>query len=115
VRNGVAVALVGGVIIALISSLIYALAPASADPGGALLMGLVVGPIFGLAYGLDAAAQHAVLRLLLQRYHLTPLRYVRWLNYTVHLRLLYRGTSGGYVFIHRIVQDHFCDAIGNRP
>jgi hypothetical protein len=57
-----------------------------------------------LAYGIGAAVQHGLLRLLLWRYHRAPLRYVRWLDYTVHLRLLDRGTGGGYVFIHRIVR-----------
>ena len=77
--------------------------------------GLVFGLIFGLLFGLGTAVQHGVFRLLLWAHHLAPLRYVRWLNYTVRLRLLYRCTNGGYVFIHRIVQDYFTDAVAHRP
>jgi hypothetical protein len=33
-----------------------------------------------------------------------PLRLIRWLEYAVHLRVLYRA-GGGYVFIHRTLQD----------
>ena len=65
--------------------------------------------------GLDAAVQHGIFRLLLWAHHVAPLRSVRWLNYMVQLRLLYRGTSGGYVFIHRIVQNYFCDAVVDLP
>jgi len=44
------------------------------------------------------------LRLLLWRHGLAPLRLLRWLEYAVRLRLLYRA-GGGYVFIHKTVQD----------
>jgi len=76
--------------------------------------GPIAGLILGLSAGLGAAAQYGVFRVLLWRYRIAPLRYVRWLNSTVHLRLLYRGASGGYVFIHRLVQDYFCDAVVDR-
>jgi hypothetical protein len=60
---------------------------------------LGVGLISGLAYGLGATAQHGLLRLQLYRYHLAP--------------LLYRGASGGYVFIHRMVQKYFAEVMEN--
>ena len=97
IQNGLLVALIFGLIFGLLSSWLPA----------ALIFGL----IFGLRFGLGNAAQYGVLRLLLWRYRIVPLRYVHWLNYTVRLRLLYWSTSGGYVFIHRIVQDYFCNAV----
>jgi hypothetical protein len=45
--------------------------------------------------------------LLLWRYRIAPLRYVAWLDHAVRLRLLYRASGGGYVFIHQIVRDYF--------
>ena len=82
--------------------------------GIGLSVGLFAGMIAGLVFGLGAAVQHGVFRLLLWRCRLAPLRYVRWLNHAVHLRFLYRGSSGGYVFIHGAVQDYFCAAEGGR-
>jgi hypothetical protein len=68
-----------------------------------------IGLILGLIYGLGAVAQHGLLRVLLAIYHLAPLRYVRWLDNAVRLRLLYRSADGGYMFIHQMVQQHFSD------
>ena len=79
---------------------------------GAELSG-VLGVVVGFAYGLNAAVQYLVIRLLLWRYGSAPLRFVRWLDYSVQLRILYRGgASGGYVFIHRSVQDYFAGRNG---
>jgi hypothetical protein len=100
VRNGLIVALIAGLIV---------------WPNVGLHFALIIGLISGLAFGLDAAVQHGMFRLLLWAHHVAPLRTVRWLNYMVQLRLLYRGTSGGYVFIHRIVQNYFCDAVVDLP
>jgi hypothetical protein len=36
-----------------------------------------------------------------------PLRYARWLDYAVALKLLYRNGVGGYVFIHGLVREYF--------
>ena len=114
IHNGLFVALIAGLIVGL-TGLIFGLGGGLTDGLIAgLFFGLIVGPIVGLPGGLDAAVQHGVFRLLFG-YTIAPLRYVRWLNYTVQLRLLYRGTSGGYVFIHRIVQDYFCEAVVDRP
>ena len=66
--------------------------------------------IMAVPYGWGAAAQHWLLRLLLFASGVAPLRYARWLNYATSLRLLYRGGSGGYIFIHQLLQEYFCDA-----
>ncbi len=76
-----------------------------------LLVGLMIGLLFGLPFGLAAASQHGALRLLMYMQRISPLRHVRWLDYAVHLR----GASGGYVFIHRIVQDYFNEAAATHP
>jgi Transposase DDE domain len=112
VRNGLMVALIVGLFVGLIFGLSDGL---SDGLSVGLIFGLTFGLIAGLAFGLDAAMQHGIFRLLLWAHHIAPLRTVRWLNYMVQLRLLYRGTSGGYVFIHRIVQNYFCDAVVDLP
>jgi hypothetical protein len=126
VRNGCLSGLASGVGVGLTIGLIAAYSfwsagPLRADVGSSLLVGLgvgllvglvVVGSIVGFAFGLGAAVQNRVLIVLLSAYRLAPLRYVSWLDYTVRLRLLYRGPGGGYVFIHRLVQDYFADEHG---
>jgi hypothetical protein len=103
-------------IVGLFVGLIFGLSDGLSDGlSVGLIFGLTFGLIAGLAFGLDAAMQHGIFRLLLWAHHIAPLRTVRWLNYMVQLRLLYRGTSGGYVFIHRIVQNYFCDAVVDLP
>ena len=91
-----------GLILGLIDGLIWGV-------GNALvwgpLFGLVLGAYFGLTFGLGAVLQHGFLRLLLWRYHVAPLGYVRWLEEMVRARLLYR-VGGGYAFVHGLLRDY---------
>lgn len=109
IRHGVAVCLLVAVPVGLVVGLVNY----SPDgvPGAALAdamtVGSIVGLLSGMAYGLGAASQHTLLRLLLWRYRIAPLRYVSWLDHAVRLRLLYRASGGGYVFIHQIVREYF--------
>ena len=124
IRNGLLIAMISGLGIGLTAALMawILLLEWEESLDDALLGALIVGAIGGLAagmiggfiFGLGAAIQHGIVRALLWRYRIAPLRYGHWLNYTVRLRLLYWSASGGYVFIHRIVQDYFCDAV-DRP
>jgi hypothetical protein len=78
--------------------------------GGGLIGGLLAGPLVGVAtglrYGGRACLQHLVLRLSLRHYDCIPRRYVGFLNYAAE-RLFLRRVGGGYIFIHRLLQDHF--------
>lgn len=56
--------------------------------------------------GGDEAVKHYILRLLLFLERLTPFNYVRFLDYAARLILL-RKAGGGYVFIHRLMLEHF--------
>ena len=75
-----------------------------------LVGGLVVGLVLGLVLGLDRGGgffiQHWVLRLLLWRKGFAPLRYVRFLDYATD-RVFLRKVGGGYIFIHRMLMEHF--------
>ena len=70
----------------------------------AITWGPAAGLLWGLATGLGAVLQYWGSRIALWRDGRLPLRLIRWLEYAVHLRVLYRA-GGGYVFIHRTLQD----------
>jgi Domain of unknown function (DUF4062)/NACHT domain len=73
---------------------------------GGLGIGLLVGLPTGLRYGGRACLQHLVLRLSLRYEGCMPRRYIDFLNYVAE-RLFLRRVGGGYIFIHRLLQDHF--------
>lgn len=58
-------------------------------------------------YGTDVV-QHYVLRTLLYWRGAIPRHYVKFLDYAVSLIFL-RKVGGGYVFIHRLILEHFAD------
>ncbi|MFY0562543.1 NACHT domain-containing protein [Archangium lansingense] len=60
----------------------------------------------GLVFGGFACIQHAVLRCFLALRGYAPMSYVRFLDYASGLVLL-RRTGGGYIFIHRLLMEHF--------
>jgi hypothetical protein len=72
---------------------------------GVGLGGTIVG---WLRNGGRANLQHLVLRLILWRNDLAHLRYVRFLDYAAE-RIFLRKVGGGYIFVHRLLQDYFAD------
>jgi hypothetical protein len=85
-----------------------------AGPLGAQLVGLFVGVgvgmaggvASGMAHGGEACVAHLLLRLILWRSGMLPLRSVRFLEYATE-RVLLRRVGGGYMFVHRMLQEHF--------
>ncbi len=77
---------------------------------GGLLFGVIGGLVSGLTVGLAnggaAYIQHITLRLLLWRARSLPWHYVRFLDYATE-RILLRKVGGGYIFIHRLLLEHF--------
>ena len=75
---------------------------------GALLFGLVAGLVAGLVYGGYVCLRHVVLRVLLWHNHATPppWKYVQFLDDAAE-RVLLRKVGGGYIFIHRLLQEYF--------
>jgi DNA polymerase III delta prime subunit len=105
--SGLGVTLVVG----LVNGLGVTLSAAPSDTlSSALAAGISYGSLVGLATGLKyggrACLQHLVLRLSLWYYDFTPRRYVDFLDYAAE-RLFLRKVGGGYIFIHRLLQDHF--------
>jgi eukaryotic-like serine/threonine-protein kinase len=67
--------------------------------------GLSVLLVAGVVFGGFACMQHALLRLLLARGGQAPWNYARFLDYCAE-RILVRKVGNGYLFIHRLLQEH---------
>jgi hypothetical protein len=119
VSSGLGAALLVGLGAGLLVGLIVELAaappgsPIAGLPawlGAGLLAGLLAGPFVGVPtgfrYGGRAFLQHLVLRLSLRYYDCIPRGYVAFLGYAAE-RLFLRRVGGGYIFKHRLLQDHF--------
>jgi hypothetical protein len=68
--------------------------------------GLVVGLVVGLRLGLVAFIKHFIPRWFLRREGFLPWNYPRFLDYAVE-RILLRKVGGGYIFVHRLLLEHF--------
>jgi len=75
----------------------------------AAVVGSVYGLLGGLAYGGYACLSHYALRLAMWRRGCLPLDCVAFLNFAAD-RVLLRKVGGGYMFVHRRIQDYFADA-----
>jgi hypothetical protein len=95
--------LVGGLVVVLVGGLGY-------ERRFGLRFGLGVGLIGGLASGLkfggEAVIKHLILRCFLWRNGHLPWNLVRFLDYTAG-RVFLRKVGGGYIFVHRLLQDYF--------
>jgi hypothetical protein len=83
----------------LLAGLLYKL---STGLGGGLFVGLAT----GIRYGGRPCLQHLVLRLSLRYYDCIPRHYADFLDYAVE-RLFLDRVGGGYIFIHRLLQEYF--------
>lgn len=110
-RVGLVVWLAVGLPIGLASGLAWGLVY---GPGSGLTVGLTVGLTIGLAFGLAvglffgglASIQHFTLRFILYRNGYMPWSYARFLDYAAE-RIFLRKVGGGYIFVHRLLQDYF--------
>jgi hypothetical protein len=71
-----------------------------------LLLGVPIGVIHALAFGGYACIAHAAMRLVLRRSNALPLDLVPFLEYATE-RVFLRRVGGGYVFVHRLLQEYF--------
>ena len=70
--------------------------------------GLIVGLMVGLTKGGLACIQHFILRLILYCNKYIPWNYARFLDYAAD-RILLQKVGGGYIFIHRMLMEHFAE------
>jgi hypothetical protein len=68
----------------------------------------ILGPLLLLMYGWDAVIKHYVLRIILSKNGNIPWKLIPFLNHCVDLIFL-RRVGGGYIFIHRLLMEHFAD------
>lgn len=71
-----------------------------------LFFGLTVGLFFGLVYGGATCIQHFSLRLALCLRGQIPWNYARFLDHAIE-RLFLQRVGGGYIFVHRLLMEHF--------
>jgi hypothetical protein len=100
---GLVIGLLGGLVIGLVNGLLFGLV-------WGLLFGLLFGLVWGLEsalnYGGSAALNHYTFRWMLYRNGCLPLRPVPFLDYCAE-RIFLRKVGGGYIFVHRLLMEHF--------
>jgi len=111
IRNSFIAFIIIGLIIELAVGLIFLIS-------GKLFVGLHVGPISGLSGGFIiggySVIRHYFLRFTLARNNLLPWRLVPFLDHCVDLIFL-RRVGGGYIFVHRLLMEHFAEMYVETP
>jgi hypothetical protein len=74
----------------------------------ATLSGMLVGLFYGLTQAGTACIQHFTLRLLLCWHGQIPWNYARFLDYATE-RIFLQKVGSGYIFIHRLLLEHFAE------
>ncbi|MBD1922988.1 protein kinase [Microcoleus sp. FACHB-831] len=71
-----------------------------------IFWGLVIGLVFGLFGAGEACVKHFALRLILYCNGYIPWNYARFLDWATE-RIFLQKVGGGYIFIHRLLLEHF--------
>ncbi|NES24250.1 MAG: hypothetical protein F6K41_36395 [Symploca sp. SIO3E6] len=66
----------------------------------------MIGLNFGLVSGFPGCIQHFIVRLILWYNNYIPWNYARFLDYATE-RIFLQKVGGGYIFIHRMLMEHF--------
>ncbi len=101
-RNAVLAALVTGLSLVLVTWI------ASGENERALITGLLLALFAMPLFGLSNVSKHYLIRLLLWYKKRIPWRFVQFLDYSAGLVLLLK-VGGGYIYMHRMLQDYFVD------
>ena len=73
------------------------------------ILWLVIGGVIGgLEKGGRDCLRHLALRCLLVHNNLAPWKYATFLDHATE-RVFLRKVGGGYIFIHRLLQDYFAE------
>ncbi len=99
-RNAIIAALITGLSLVMITWIV------SRDPDRALITGLLLAFFTLPLFGLSNVTKHYLVRLLLWYKKRIPWRVVHFLDYGTALVLL-RKVGGGYIFMHRMLQEYF--------
>lgn len=74
--------------------------------GRLLLLGLLGGAVIGLLLGSSSLIPHYIFRLMIASNNFLPFSLVSFLGHCVDLIFL-RRVGGGYIFVHRLLMEHF--------
>ena len=110
IRQSFISALMVGLAVALAGSAISL----NSAPVNMINTGLMYGLMAGLLAGGFACVQHIMLRLLLLIDNHIPWNYASFLNYASE-HLFLRKIGSGYIFIHRLLMEHFVDMVNGMP
>jgi hypothetical protein len=101
--TGLLAGLLSGLLFGLVYGLLFGL---SLGLSIGLVVGVSIGLLATLWYGNFEVIQHYILRFILWRTDKTPCDYVHFLDYAAE-RAFLRKVGGGYIFIHRLLLEHF--------
>ena len=116
-QNSLSVALLGGFVFGLLGGLIYGfLLYLPLKDLDALKVGLSLGAVSSavialflwLFFGGYVVCVHYLIRVMLYRQGAMPMNYVHFLDYATE-RIFLRRVGGGYIFVHRLLMEHFAD------
>ena len=116
-RNALHLGLMATVIYGLLSTVVFALNTGGSQESfqESCLFGLIAGLLMGTLTGLVGAegsgvvcVQHLVLRVMLWQQKRLPWNYAQFLDSCAD-RILLKKAGGGYIFIHRLLQEHFAN------
>jgi len=105
IRRSARTSILTGLVVGVPSGLVFGLLNGN---GLLVLVGLLFAPTVALIFGGYACVSHVALRLVLSSTGALPLRTVSFLDYATE-RVFLRKVGGGYIFVHRLLQEHFAD------
>lgn len=82
--------------------------------GSGLLFGQIIGIFSSWKFGGNSVIKHFALRTYLKINNLLPWRLVPFLDHCVDLIFL-RRVGGGYIFVHRLLMEHFAEMYVETP
>ncbi|VEP15582.1 membrane hypothetical protein [Hyella patelloides LEGE 07179] len=107
-KNAISLTTVGVIFFAVGATSLQGLIPISYLFGRILCLVGVSSFVLAMVKGGITCIQHFVLRVLSRYYNYTPWNYADFLNYAARINLLQK-IGGGYIFIHRLLKEHFID------
>jgi hypothetical protein len=107
-RNSLTIGLLAGLLFALLSVVIFVALKQPLPKNLHIMLGLFgfFAVLAALMYGGYDVFQHFILRLILGARKQIPWNYARFLDQAAE-RILLRKVGGGYIFIHRLLLEHF--------
>jgi eukaryotic-like serine/threonine-protein kinase len=107
-RAGYHAVIIGGICGIIIGTILWI--PSGWRVGSTAIIG--IGALIGLAAGGLAWIRHYILRLILWRHDYLPWNIARFLDSCAD-RVLLRKLGGGYIFVHRLLLEHFAADTGS--